>query len=81
MVPFCNSSDCFHYFMTTKMEIKSYQHEELLFILISAPGVLQFTGPKKEIEFGQTYKTFSVLKPFLVAFGHLVIIKNDRDVY
>ena len=32
MVPFCNSSDCFQYFMTTKMEIKSYQHEELLYL-------------------------------------------------
>ena len=48
--------------------------------MISTPGVMQFTRPKTVIEFGQTYKTFSVLKPFLVAFHHLFLIKSERGV-
>ena len=52
-----------------------------VFILISAPGALQFTSPKNDVletKCGQIYKKFSVLKPFWMTFGNLLPIKSGR---
>ena len=58
-----------------KVMIILLQHSHLytVFILINAPGVLQFRSPKNDVlktEYGQIYQHFNALKPFHIAFGH-----------
>ena len=83
MVPFCNPFDCFSILLwqprwkSKAINMKNYR-------IPGIPGALQFTSPKHdvhEIEFGQIYKRFGVLKPFWVAFGQLFLIKSERGVY
>ena len=59
-----------------KIMIILLQHSHLytIFILINAPGVLQFRSPKNDVlktEYGQIYQHFNALKPFRIAFGYL----------
>ena len=56
-----------------------------VFILINAPGALQFTIPESEIcqlpmkdKMWSNIQNFSVVKPFLIAFSHLSPIKSGR---
>ena len=52
-----------------------------IFILINAPGALQFGSLKNDLletKCGQIYKNFNVLKPFCMSFSHFFQIKIGR---
>ena len=63
---------------------RSFLWDATVFILINAPGALQFKSPKNDVlktKYGQKYQNFNVLKSFNMAFCHLFPIKCGRGIY